>query len=66
MTTTRWRIARLIDRLPGQCWTDLVRWVTYGRRGPWSPQTDTCRTDAARNGRCLCGRLTTDSPERTP
>lgn len=63
----RWRIANLLNRLPGQCWTDLVSWALDGpraarRRGdnllPWRPITDLCRKDAGENdGRCYCSKI---------
>jgi hypothetical protein len=59
----RYRLASLLDRLPGQCWTDLVIWVEYApdtpveNGGPWSPQTGTCRSDARQCGYCYCGKL---------
>jgi hypothetical protein len=52
----RWRIAHLLDKLPGQCWADLVFWVFGDRRNPWSPMTSTCRLDGA-DGGCYCGKL---------
>lgn len=60
-TRSRWRIAALLNRLPGQCWTELVTWA-LGWRGlnPWSPIDRTCRTDLARNGECYCGKLRED------
>jgi hypothetical protein len=54
----RWRIADLMDRLPGQCWADLASWALYGPRKvardgesrlPWRPITAMCRRDAAEN-----------------
>lgn len=61
----RWRIATLLDKLPGQCWADLVSWVYHDRRddpgyrwaSPWSPIGQSCRNDFARNGACYCGKL---------
>jgi hypothetical protein len=60
----RWRIAGLVDRLPGQCWSDLVDWAMRDRRDdpgrgidlPWKPMGN-CRRDAARVGACYCGKL---------
>ena len=59
----RWKIAELLDELPGQCWADLVFWVRRDRReddgrnwNPWSPITSTCRSDAL-DGACYCGKL---------
>lgn len=61
MKRLRWWIATQLNRLPGQCWTDLVCWALDGktreRRTPWSPQGDTCRQDAAECGVCYCGKL---------
>lgn len=57
----RWRVARLLNRLPGQCWSDLVEWALRGgvreARSPWSPQTSTCWLDSVRTGACYCGKL---------
>lgn len=61
----RFRIANLVDKLPGQCWADLVGWVYRDNRDdpdwrseiPWRPIGYTCRTDLARNGACYCGKL---------
>jgi hypothetical protein len=59
----RMRIAQLVDRLPGQCWSGLVDWIydsteDRGRGLPWSPQRDrSCRADVARVGGCYCGKL---------
>jgi hypothetical protein len=73
MTTTgktfgeraRWRIAYLLNQLPGQCWTDLVSWVLdrgkYRRRSPWSPITPTCLQDGDRA--CYCGKLRRDGAQ---
>lgn len=52
----RWAIARLLNRLPGQCWADLVDWTLGYQRSPWSPQRS-CRADLARRGACYCGKL---------
>lgn len=53
----RWRIATLLDKLPGQCWADLVFWAHGDRRWPWSPMMSTCRADFERCGACWCGKL---------
>jgi len=55
----RWRIAYLLNRLPGQCWADLVCWVQYRShsRSPWSPIDSNCRGDRDRTGRCYYGKL---------
>jgi hypothetical protein len=63
----RWRIAYLMNRLPGQCWADLVQWAVTERREhlerrlPWRP-VGACRVDLARTGTCYCGKL--GRPER--
>lgn len=57
---TRQRIARLLDRLPGQCWTDLVWWYTTPDRPvreAWSPINGACRADARAAGRCYCNKI---------
>lgn len=57
----RYSIARLLDRLPGQCWTDLVCWAQYGnKRSPWSPVTPSCLADGCR---CYCGKLRAEGDE---
>ena len=53
----RWWIANQIDRLPGQCWTELAMYGLGYRRWPWSPISSTCRADAERCGACYCGKL---------
>jgi hypothetical protein len=53
----RWRIANLIDRIPGQCWADLADWPLGNRRLPWAPQRPGCREDMERCGSCYCGKL---------
>lgn len=72
----RWRVAALADKLPGQCWADLVSWALRHheddhdtpfwdavRRVPLRRQTDSCRSDFARNGVCYCARLRTPEVE---
>ena len=57
----RWRVARLLDHLPGMCWASLVSWVIYGPekgdgytlrgcRIDWM-----CRENDAQD--CYCGKL---------
>jgi hypothetical protein len=62
----RWWIARHLDRLPSQCWADLVSWVLDSKRTrdegvramlPWRPIPQGCRDDLARVGCCYCGKL---------
>jgi hypothetical protein len=58
----RWRIACQLNRLPGQCWADLVSWAlgsAYNRR-PWQPVSPGCVQGAAEQGRCYCGKLGAD------
>jgi hypothetical protein len=57
MEKLRWRIACLMDRLPGQCWPNLVSFALGFRRSPWQPVDDVCRSDAAVNGSGYCGKL---------
>ncbi|MFI2663695.1 hypothetical protein [Micromonospora carbonacea] len=59
----RWRIAALIDRLPGQCWAKVADWPLGHRRWPWARIDDVCRRDAARCGGCYCGRLRRDGAQ---
>lgn len=65
----RWRIAILLNRLPGQCWTDLASWALHDQKYdpdfrshyiPWRPINYICRQDAARTGACYCGKLGAD------
>jgi hypothetical protein len=62
----RWRIARVVGQLPGQCWAGLAGWVydrPEGRRRglPWEPISGrACRADAARTGACYCGKIRRD------
>lgn len=69
----RWRIAGIVNRLPGQCWSRLVDWVLFEpepdgepedrRRGlPWRPIDAVCRRDAARCGACYCGKFRLTEP----
>lgn len=58
----KWRVAYLLNRLKGQCWTDLVCWVVYSdKRSPWSPITSACRADG---NPCYCGKLSDEGDER--
>ena len=62
----RWHFARALNRLPRQCWADLVCWVLGDDRWlPWSPIGDVCRRDRAAAGCCWCGKLG-DRPEVQP
>jgi hypothetical protein len=65
----RWWIVDRVNRIPGQCWADLVMWAMRDRRDkgwgfhasmPWQPVGEGCRRDAERNGRCYCGTLGAD------
>lgn len=53
----RWTIAYWLNKLPGQCWTELVMFGLGYRRNPWSPIDSACRGDAARCGVCYCGKI---------
>lgn len=68
----RWRIATLLDKLPGQCWCDLVEWALRRhedepdtpwndlvRRVPLRRQTETCFDDAQTVGTCYCSKVRT-------
>jgi hypothetical protein len=70
----RWRIAYLLDRLPGQCWADLVSWALDGMRVarrndrnplPWRPNRS-CQQDArtSRDRCCYCNKLGPDGKVR--
>lgn len=58
----RWRIAELLNRLPGQCWADLVSWAQGSAfyKRPWQPRSPGCTDGAVRQGRCYCGKLGRD------
>jgi hypothetical protein len=64
----RWRVAKLMDKVPGQCWSSLADWAgdwkdydRDNRRGlPWRPQDWACRRDAQRVGSCYCNKLQCD------
>lgn len=67
----RWHIANLLNRLPGQCWTELVCWSLDGMRVsrrndrnplPWRPITEACRSGIERNGCCYCNKLKAGGP----
>lgn len=60
----RWRIAHLLDRLPGQCWTNLACWAGRHdeKRLPWFPVNDQCRAGIERNGSCYCNKLKAGGP----
>lgn len=53
----RWRIADLLDRIPGLCWANLVSWVLRQRDIRDTRQDWMCREDADNCGRCWCGKL---------
>jgi hypothetical protein len=59
----RFRIADAVDKLPGQCWADLVSWALgHNRRAgnsiwPWRPVTSLCRQISPPNDRCYCGKI---------
>ena len=58
----RWDLAALINRMPGTCWANLVSWALGSRpmldlrNGDDVRQDWMCASDAARNGRCYCGK----------
>lgn len=65
----RWMIASQLNRLPGQCWADLVTWALgWTPRWPVSqPVSGGCRVDMERNGCCYCGKLQrADSQQEVP
>lgn len=65
----RWRIVGLVNKLPGQCWSDLCDWAGGWKNddpdgfagfpwwAPWRPDQSGCRDDMARCGACYCGKL---------
>lgn len=59
----RWKVAILLDHVPGQCWADLVDWVQRHKTGvPWFPNGACRGPDLARCGSCYCGKLRRDGP----
>lgn len=65
----KWWVADLVNRLPGQCWADLVMWAMSdepvrdtGLRAalPWRPIGKRCIEDAQASGRCYCGTVGSD------
>jgi hypothetical protein len=78
----RWRVATLLDKLPGQCWSDLVEWALrrheddpdtpwndLRRRVPLRRQTEGCVADARNVGTCYCSKVRTaeaDAEMRSP
>lgn len=68
----RWRVAQVVDKLPGQCWSDLVEWALrrheddpdtpwndLTRRVPMRRQGEGCFDGARRNGACYCAKVRT-------
>ena len=68
----RWRVAQLMDNLPGQCWADTVDWAQrrheddpdtplrdLARRLPLREINAGCHDDKDRCGTCYCGKLRT-------
>ena len=59
----RWWVAYQLNRLPNQCWTDLVSWALGWnkardeRRSPWSPIGGSCRDGVTQCGTCYCGKI---------
>lgn len=53
----RWKVAWLLDRLPGMCWANLVSWVLYDERLRDTRQDWMCRQGVARCGTCYCGKV---------
>lgn len=64
----RYAIARLLDRLPGQCSTSIWQWANQAtpRALPWSPNQLGCQLDAAKNGHCRCGKVTAEVSDPVP
>ena len=59
----RWKIADVLNRLSGTCWANIVSWALGSRPliafdGEGDVRQDSlCRRDAARCGRCYCGKI---------
>jgi hypothetical protein len=53
----KWRVAYALNRSPVTCWANLVGWCD-GQRGLTETRIDSvCRSDAAHNGSCYCGKI---------
>lgn len=53
----RWKVAGILNRLPGMCWANLVSWVLYSKPLRETRQDWACRQDAASCGTCYCGKI---------
>lgn len=56
----RWWLIRQVDRLPGQCWADLVDFGLDRSIYPWAPRLAICAQDAQNCGTCYCGKVARD------
>lgn len=61
----QYRIADLLNRLPGTCWANLVCWIEFG--SPLSQAWDltACKIDCANNGSCYCGKRRAPAQEKS-
>lgn len=62
----RWRVADVLNRLPGMCWANLVSWALRSRPLTETRQDWMCRSDTASNGCCYCGKLRRDDDPALP
>ena len=62
----RWNIAYLLNRLPNQCWPELVSWALDGASVsrhrvdtplPWRTTNEDCRLSAQNCGTCWCAKI---------
>lgn len=53
----RWWAAHQVDRLPGQCWSDLADYALGRDLVPWAPDQTHCIESARDCGTCYCGKV---------
>lgn len=58
MKWIKWKIAHLLDKLPGTCWANLATWAAWDTptRDARFRQDWMCRADAD-CGSCYCGKV---------
>lgn len=59
----RWWLAQKVDKLPGQCWSDLAEYGLGWSLLPWAPSKGKCVKSAQESGcgSCYCGKVGTVS-----
>ena len=61
----RWRMAPLIDKLPGFCWVDVVLWAVGNDERLPRRSDASCRADMAGSGACYCGKFRIEESVRS-